>query len=91
MKKAVIFLVSYLYFHAKLHCSCPHLLLQDKLLPGQTAVSQYKFFIYTKSVYDMKNIFRLFERPFEIQKNGVFLFEISFFVPEILSFLYYAN
>ena len=41
--------------------------------------------------YDMKNIFCLFERPFEIQKNGVFLFEISFFVSEILSFLYYAN
>ena len=39
----------------------------------------------------MKNIFCLFERPFEIQKNGVFLFEISFFVSEILSFLYYAN
>ena len=27
----------------------------------------------------MKNIFRPFERPFELQKNGVFLFEISFF------------
>ena len=44
-----------------------------------------------ESVYDMKNIFCLFERPFEIQKNGVFLFEISFSVSEILSFLYYAN
>ena len=32
----------------------------------------------------MKNIFCLFERPFKIQKNGVFLFEISFFVLEIL-------
>ena len=39
----------------------------------------------------MKNIFYLFERPFEIQKNGIFLFEISFFVSEILSFLYYTN
>ena len=39
----------------------------------------------------MKNIFCLFERPFEIQKNGVFLFEISFFIPEILTFFYYAN
>ena len=39
----------------------------------------------------MKNIFCLFERPLKIQKNGVFLFEKSFFVPEILSFLYYAN
>ena len=26
----------------------------------------------------MKNIFRLFERPFEIQKNGVFLSLFSF-------------
>ena len=26
-----------------------------------------------------------------MQKNGVFLFEISLFVSEILSFLYYAN
>ena len=43
------------------------------------------------TIYDMKNIFCLFERPFKIQKNGVFLFEISFFVSEILSFLYYAN
>ena len=32
-----------------------------------------------------------FERPFKIQKNGVFLFEISFFVLEILTFFYYAN
>ena len=43
------------------------------------------------SAYDMKNIFCLFERPFKIQKNGVFLFEISFFVLEILTFFYYAN
>ena len=28
----------------------------------------------------------LFERPFKIQKNGVFVFEISFFVLEILTF-----
>ena len=33
----------------------------------------------------------LFERPFQIQKNGSFLFEISFFVLEILTFFYYAN
>ena len=39
----------------------------------------------------MKNIFRLFERPFKIQKNGVFLFEISLFILEILTFFYYAN
>ena len=43
------------------------------------------------SAYDMKNIFCLFERPFKIQKNGVFLFEISIFVLEILTFFYYAN
>ena len=34
-------------------------------------------------VYMTQNIFYLFERPFKIQKNGVFLFEISFFVLEI--------
>ena len=28
----------------------------------------------------------LFERPFKIQRNDVFLFEISFFVLEILTF-----
>ena len=39
----------------------------------------------------LKNIFCLFERPFKIQKNGVFLFELSFFVLEILTFFYYAN
>ena len=33
----------------------------------------------------------LFESPFKIQKNGVFLFEISFFVLEISMFFYYAN
>ena len=31
----------------------------------------------------MKNIFCLFERPFKIQKNGVFLFKIFFFISEI--------
>ena len=35
--------------------------------------------------------FRLLERPFKIQKNGVCLFEISFFVLEILRFSCYAN
>ena len=39
----------------------------------------------------MKNNLCLFESPFKIQKNGVFLFEISFFVLEILTFFYYAN
>ena len=35
--------------------------------------------------------FCLFEKPVKIQKNGVFLFEISFYVLEILTFFYYAN
>ena len=39
----------------------------------------------------MKIFLCFFERPFKIQKNGVFLFEISFFVLEILTFFYYAN
>ena len=39
----------------------------------------------------MKNNLGLFESPFKIQKNGVFLFEISFFVLEISMFFYYAN
>ena len=39
----------------------------------------------------MKIVFCLFERPFKIQKNGVFPFEISFFVLEISTFFYYAN
>ena len=39
----------------------------------------------------MKNNSCLFERPFKMQKNGVFRFEISFFVLEILTFFYYAN
>ena len=42
------------------------------------------------SAYEMKKFLCLFERPFKIQKNGVFLFEISFFVLEILTFFYYA-
>ena len=33
----------------------------------------------------------LFERLFNVEFNGVFLFGISFFVLEILTFLYYAN
>ena len=39
----------------------------------------------------MKNYLCIFETPFKIQKNGVFLFEISFFVLEISMFFYYAN
>ena len=39
----------------------------------------------------MKNDLCLFERPFKIQKNGVSLFEIFFFVLEISTIFYYAN
>ena len=39
----------------------------------------------------MKNNLCLFERPFKIQKKGVFVFEISFFDLEISSFFDYAN
>ena len=39
----------------------------------------------------MKNNLCLFERPFKIQKNDVFLFEISFFILEISTFFYYGN
>ena len=33
----------------------------------------------------------LFERLFKVKKSGVFLFGISFFVFEMVAFLYYAN
>ena len=39
-----------------------------------------------KYAYEVKNNFCLFKTPFKVQKNGVFLFEISFFVLEILMF-----
>ena len=39
----------------------------------------------------VKNNNSLFERPFKVKKNGVFLFGISFFVLEIFTFLCYAN
>ena len=41
---------------------------------------------FALSAYEMKNNFCLFERPFKLQKNSVFLFEISFFILEILTF-----
>ena len=44
-----------------------------------------------KSAYEVKNIYYLYVRLFKIKTNGVFLFEISFFVLEIFRFLYYAN
>ena len=39
----------------------------------------------------MKNNLCLFERPFKLQKNGVFLLQISFFVLEILTFSSFKN
>ena len=46
---------------------------------------------FLNKVYMTQTIFCLFERPFKVQKNGVFLFEKSFFVLEILTLFYYAN
>ena len=44
------------------------------------------------SAFDLKHIFCLFERPFKVAEGmAFFLFEISFFVLEILTFFYYAN
>jgi len=37
----------------------------------------------TISVYGMKTMFFLFESPFKIHKNGIFLFEISVFVFDV--------
>ena len=43
-------------------------------------------------MYEINNNCCLFERLFKVEKkNGVFLFGISFFVIEILMFLYYTN
>ena len=44
----------------------------------------------TKSAFEMKTNCCLFERLYKIN-NGFFLFGISFFVLEMLIFLYYAN
>ena len=43
------------------------------------------------TVCDIKYNRCLFERLIKIQKNGVFLFKISFFVLKVLTFLSYAN
>ena len=52
----------------------------------------FSFHIFHRnlSAYEVKNNLCLFESPFKIQKNGVFLFEISFFVLEISTFFYDA-
>ena len=72
-------------------------LLQDQVhgpttAPITVSVSTHTVMMYDcLSAYEMKNFVCVFERPFKIQKNGVFLFEISFFVLEILTFFCYAN
>ena len=43
------------------------------------------------SADEVKNNCSIFERLFKLKKNGIFLFGISFFVPEIFTFLHYAN
>ena len=43
------------------------------------------------NAYDVKNDLCSFERPFKIQKKGVFLFEISSSFQRLLTFFYYAN
>ena len=43
--------------------------------------------IMAPGAYEVKNNYCLFLRLFEIKMNGVFLFEISSFVMEILRFL----
>ena len=40
---------------------------------------------------NMKNSLCLFERPFKVLENGVFLFEISFFYFRDIGVFYYAN
>ena len=39
-----------------------------------------------QSAYEVKNNCYLFKRLFKIKKNGVFLYEISFSVSELLCF-----
>ena len=45
----------------------------------------------SRDAYEKKKKNCLFGRLFEVKKNGVFLFGISFFVLEMFRFLYYAN
>jgi len=39
----------------------------------------------------MKIFFCLFGGPFGVQRSGVFLFEVSFFISEMLTFFYCAG
>ena len=43
------------------------------------------------SAFEEKNDCSLFEGLFKVEKNGVFLFGLSFFVIEIFNIWYYAN
>ena len=58
---------------------------------GSLIVEVIHVSLFIFSANEVKNNNSLFERPFKVKKNGVFLFEISFFVLEIFTFLYYAN
>ena len=54
-------------------------------------MSEKSVFPETVSAYEVKNNSCLFERLFEVKKNGVFLFGISILFLEIFTFSYYAN
>jgi len=41
--------------------------------------------------YEVKNNCCLFEGLFRVERSGVSLFGVSFFVLEMFTFLYYAN
>ena len=60
------------------------------------SICSFQFIICTQcksrclSAYEVKRNCCLIERLFKVKKDGIFLFEISFFVLEIFTFLYYA-
>ena len=54
------------------------------ILCGRLCGRLYDMWVDLIKVYMTQKVFScLFETPFKIQKNGIFLFEISFFVLEI--------
>ena len=56
--------------------------------------SCFSFFgrsVFLKCLIEVKKNCGLFERLFKVKNNGVFRFEISFFILEIFTFLHYAN
>ena len=61
--------------------NCPRL-QSCYISSSRVGVSQSLLFLRS-----MISLTALFERPFEIENNGVFVFEISFFVSEISTFL----